>query len=135
MFLFCFFYNFVLISAAISLFPLILIAFILKPKFRAGFFQKLGFYKFKNLDKTKKTILFHAVSVGETNAIESLIKKTRQEFPEANIVLTTTTRTGQEIAQKKLKGTVTEINYFPYDFAFSVYSLLKNSKPDVILIA
>ena len=135
MFLFCLIYNIFLICAAIILSPLILAAFIVKPKFRAGFFKKIGFYNFKNLKKDKKTIVFNAVSVGETNALEALIKKTRLEFPDANIILTTTTRTGQEIANKKLKDTVTEITYFPYDFAFSVYSFLKNAKPDVILIA
>lgn len=135
MFLFCLIYNIILITAAIALLPVILAAFLVKPKLRAGFFKKLGFYSFKNLDKNKKTIVFHAVSVGETNALESLIKRTRQEFPDSNIILTTTTRTGQEIANKKLKNTVTEITYFPYDFAFSVYSFLKQANPDVIFIA
>ena len=97
MFLFCLIYNIILITAAIALLPVILAAFLVKPKLRAGFFKKLGFYSFKNLDKNKKTIVFHAVSVGETNALESLIKRTRQEFPDSNIILTTTTRTGQEI--------------------------------------
>ena len=135
MFLFCLLYNIVLIMLAVILSPLIAAAFILQPKFRAGFFQKLGFYKFKNLKKGEKTILFHAVSVGETNALEALIKRTRTEFPEANIILTTTTKTGQEIANKKLKDSVTEIAYFPYDFAFSVFSFLENTKPDIIFIA
>lgn len=135
MFIFCLLYNTVLIFAAIILCPLILAAFIIKPKFRAGFFQKLGFYRFKNLDKSKKTIMFHAVSVGEVNAVEALIKKTRAEFPDTNILLTTTTRTGQQIAHKKLKDIATEITYFPYDFAFSINSLFSLAKPDVILIA
>lgn len=135
MFLFCLIYNIILITAAIALLPVILAAFLVKQKLRAGFFKKLGFYSFKNLDKNKKTIVFHAVSVGETNALESLIKRTRQEFPDSNIILTTTTRTGQEIANKKLKNTVTEITYFPYDFVFSVYSFLKQANPDVIFIA
>lgn len=135
MFLFCLLYNIVLTISAIILLPVILIAFLIKPKLRAGFFKKLGFYNFKKLNRNKKTIVFHAVSVGETNALEALIKRTRNEFPDANIILTTTTRTGQEIAHKKLKDTVTEITYFPYDLAFSVLSFLKNAKPDVILIA
>ena len=135
MFWFCLLYNIFLIILAVILFPLIAAAFILQPKFRAGFFQKLGFYKFKNLKKGEKTILFHAVSVGETNALEALIKRTRTEFPEANIILTTTTKTGQEIANKKLKDYVTEITYFPYDFAFSVFSFLEKTRPDIIFIA
>ncbi len=126
-------YNIVLILAAILLLPVILIAFVVKPKFRAGFFEKIGFYNIK-LEK-KYTIMFHAVSVGEVNAVETLIKRTREEFPDCNILLTTTTKTGQEIARKKLSKTVDKITYFPYDFAFSVFSLLNRAKPDIILIA
>lgn len=133
MFLFSVFYNIVLCVLSIILFPFILVAFLIKPKFRAGFFEKLGLYKFKT--NNKYTIAFHAVSVGEVNAVENLVKRTRQEFPEANIVLTTTTRTGQEIANKKLKNVVDIVTYFPYDFAFSVNSFLNKVQPDVILIA
>ena len=133
MLLFFVFYNLVLISAAILLLPVILAAFLIQPKFRAGFFEKIGFYNIK--PENKHTIMFHAVSVGEVNAVETLIKRTREEFPESRIVLTTTTKTGQEIARKKLSNTVDVITYFPYDFAFSVFSLLHKAKPDVILIA
>jgi 3-deoxy-D-manno-octulosonic-acid transferase len=131
MFLFNLIYNVVLLLSAVILSPVILIAMIVKPKFRAGFWQKLGFYNIKR----KETILFHAVSVGEVNAIETLVKKTREEFPDKCIVLTTTTRTGQEIAHKKLENTVDVITYFPFDFAFSVLSLFNAVKPDKILIA
>ncbi len=136
MFLFFIVYNIVLISAALTLLPIILIAFVVQPKFRAGFFEKIGFYNIK-LDKNKKgrTIFFHAVSVGEVNAVETLIKRTREEFRDSNIVLSTTTKTGQEIARKKLSEIVDAITYFPYDFGFSVHSLIKSVKPDVIIIA
>ena len=42
-----FIYNIVLISLAIGLLPIILIAFIIQPKFRAGFWEKIGFYSFE----------------------------------------------------------------------------------------
>ena len=42
-------YNIVLILAAILLLPVILIAFVVKPKFRAGFFEK-------NLSKKQKRL-------------------------------------------------------------------------------
>lgn len=133
MFLFLLIYNAFLIFAAIVLLPVIIVALAITPKFRAGFFTKLGFYNIK-LEK-KHTIFFHAVSVGEVNAVETLIKRTREEFPESNIVLSTTTKTGQEIAQKKLSGIVDSITYFPYDFFFSVDSFLNAVHPDVIIIA
>ena len=135
MFLLCVIYNFLLITLALILLPVILIALALVPKFRAGLFTKLGFYPDFKLDRNKKTIFFHAVSVGEVNAVEALIKKTRQNFPDANIVLSTTTKTGQEIAHKKLEKTVNAITYFPFDFFFSINSFLNAVKPDKIVIA
>lgn len=130
-----FIYNFFLILLSIVFLPVILIAFIIQPKFRAGFFKKIGFYKFNNIARNKRTILIHAVSVGEVNAVEELVKKIRMVNPEDNIVLTTTTKTGQEIAIKKLSNVVNEITYFPYDFCFSVNAFLKALKPDIVIIA
>lgn len=127
-------YNFLLIILAIIFLPVILIAFIVQPKFRAGFWQKLGFYNL-NLDKTKKTIWVHAVSVGEVNAVEGFIKKARQEFCDANIVLSTVTRTGQAVANSKLANFTDEIIYFPYDFTFSVKAAIKAINPDIAIVA
>jgi len=134
MFIFSIIYNLLLLIAAIVCIPVIIVAMMAVPKFRAGFWTKIGFYnKIQNLEKN--TIHFHAVSVGEVNAIEALIKQTRKCFPDVNIVLTTTTKTGQEIANKKLKDTVDLITYFPFDFFFSVNSFLNTIKPNKIIIA
>ncbi len=135
MFLFSLVYNTVLIFLSILLLPVIVLALIIVPKFRAGFWTKLGCYGSIKLDHKKETIFFHAVSVGEVNAIEALVKKTREAFPNANIVLSTTTKTGQEIANKKLSSTVDAITYFPFDYFFSVLSFLNTVKPNKIIIA
>jgi 3-deoxy-D-manno-octulosonic-acid transferase len=126
-------YNIVLIFLAIALLPVILIAFVIQPKFRAGFWQKLGFYKFNN--SGKKTTVFHAVSVGETNAIKDLVKQYREKHPEEIIIVTTTTRTGQEIAQKSFKDIANHVTYYPYDFFFSILSFLNTFNPEKIIIA
>lgn len=126
-------YNIVLITLAIILLPVILIAFIVQPKFRAGFRNKIGFYKFDN--KNRKTTVFHAVSVGEVNAIKELVKQYRLKHPDKNIVVTTTTKTGQEIANKTLSQYADKITYYPYDFFFSVLSFLNTFKPEKIIIA
>ena len=126
-------YNIVLISIAITLLPLILIAFVVQPKFRAGFWEKIGFYNFDN--KGKRTTVFHAVSVGETNAIKELVKEYRKKHPEETIIVTTTTRTGQEIANKSFKDVVNKVTYYPYDFFFSVLSFLNKFNPEKIIIA
>ena len=126
-------YNIMLISLAIALLPLILIAFVIQPKFRAGFWEKIGFYKANT--KIKKSTVFHAVSVGETNAIKDLVNAYRNNHPEETIIVTTTTRTGQEIAQKSFKDVVNQVTYYPYDFFFSVLSFFNTYKPEKIIIA
>ena len=126
-------YNIVLISLAITLLPLILIAFVVQPKFRAGFWEKIGFYK--SNQKIEKSTVFHAVSVGETNAIKDLVKTYREKHPEETIIITTTTRTGQEIAQKSFKDIANQVTYYPYDFFFSVLSFFNTFKPEKIVIA
>ncbi len=83
----------------------------------------------------RRVIMFHGVSVGEINAIEKLIKKSRESFPDAKIVVTTGTNTGQEIAHKKLDGIVDLVTYFPFDTPSCVKRFLDNIKPDIILIA
>lgn len=128
-----FFYNIALIILAIIFSPVIAIAFLFVPKFRAGFWKKIGFYK-ERADK-RKSIWLHAVSVGEINATEALIKRIKKEYPEYKLVVTTVTATGQEIANKKLSGTADIISYFPYDFSFSVNSAIKAFNPALIIIA
>ncbi len=128
-----FLYGLILPLLAIKLSLIILLAFLVQPKFRAGFGQKIGFYK-KNVSG-KKTTLIHAVSVGEVNAVENLVKRMRKEFPDEYIVLSTVTKTGQEVAHNKLASFADEIIYFPYDFFFSVIACLKSIKPDRIIIA
>lgn len=126
-------YGIVLPILALLLLPVILLAFVVQPKFRAGFLQKIGFYKKNNLGK--KTILIHAVSVGEVNAVEQLVKRMRVEFPNYYLVLSTITKTGQQVAHNKLTDHTDEIIYFPYDFFFSVNACLNAIKPDKIIIA
>lgn len=152
-----FIYNISLIILAIILSPVVAVAFLLVPKFRAGFWRKIGFYKkhkchpersegscCKEIDSsvatlsqndTRKSIWVHAVSVGEINATEALIKRIKQEFPDYNLVVTTVTATGQEIAHKKLSNTADVITYFPYDFSFSVNSALNAFNPALVIIA
>lgn len=94
---------------------------------------KKGYVNFDKEDK--KVIMFHGVSVGEINAIEKLIKKTKETFPNLKIVVTTGTNTGQEIAHKKLDGIADIVTYFPFDTPSCVNRFLDNIKPNIVLIA
>jgi len=98
-----------------------------------GWREKLGFLKAPDLGN--KVIMFHGVSVGETIALENLVKRTKSEFPDYKIVVTTGTKTGQDIACKKYKDIADCVTYFPYDVPFAVNSFLNKIKPTVVMIA
>ena len=123
----------------ILILPFWLIAGCFKPKLITGFKEKCGFYdKVKNKkQKTKSAlnVLFYGISVGEVIAIENLIKKAREIFPDIKIILLTGTKTGQEIAHKKLGETCDFISYFPFDFPFCIENMVKKIKPDAVFIA
>lgn len=95
--------------------------------------EKFG--KFNPPDLSGKVIMYHGVSVGEVIALENLIKKTKETFPDCKLVVTTGTTTGQEIAKKKFAGVADFITYFPLDITFCVKSFLDKINPDVVLIA
>ena len=79
--------------------------------------------------------MYHGVSVGEVIALENLIKKTKEEFPDYKIVVTTGTKTGQEIAHKKFDNIADFVCYFPFDIPFCVDVFLTKIRPKVVLIA
>lgn len=131
--------------AFLIILPFWLVIGIFKPKLIVGFREKLGFYNVKCKVQSEKsdintlgslpfTLCFYGVSVGEVLAMENLIKKTRESFPQLNIVVMTGTKTGQEIAHKKLSETANFITYFPFDFPFCIKNMLSKIKPDAVFI-
>lgn len=120
----------------IIIMPFWLILGVFKPKLINGFKEKCGFYgTLPDLSTSKtSTVIFYGVSVGEVIAMENLIKKTREKFQQTNIIVLTGTKTGQEIAHKRLDKTVDFISYFPFDFPFCIENMLKKLKPNAIFV-
>ncbi len=118
-------------------FPLFLVYYgvnrLLKNKYTESSLYRLGL-KFAGWDKLKnRPIWVHALSVGETVAAIPLIKEIRCEFPDTEILFSTSTETGQQTAKKKLKGYVSQFFYMPHDFAWAVKRLLKNIVPRLFI--
>ena len=89
----------------------------------------------ESFSKDDNVIMFHAVSVGEAVALENLVRRTRKEFPEAKIVVTTGTWTGQDIAKKKMGEVVDLVTYFPFDCPSIVKRFLDKINPTTVFIA
>jgi 3-deoxy-D-manno-octulosonic-acid transferase len=107
-------------------------------KARAGLAQKLGFipsHLASKREKLKGAVWLHAVSVGEFNAVFPLLLKLRQERPDLRFVVSTTTGTGQKLAQEKLAALGLSAFYFPFDLPFAVNSWLNFLQPAAIIIA
>lgn len=119
--------------AFIIILPFWLILGLLNPKLIYGFKEKLGMFSTPLLKKAK-TIVFYGISVGEVVAMENLIKKTKEIFSDINIIVLTGTKTGQEIAHKKLGETCDFISYFPFDFPFCINNMLQKLKPDAVFV-
>ena len=128
-----FLYGLITTLLFILFLPLYYIIRVINGKFLYGWREKLGF--FRSPDLGDKVIMYHGVSVGEVIALENLIKKTKEEFPQYKVVVTTGTKTGQQIAHKKFDDIVDFVTYFPFDIPFCVHSFIQKVKPSVVLIA
>ncbi len=129
-------YSFLTTLLSFVVLPLIFVIRLIQNKDVSSWRVKLGNYKLPvDFDTKKKTIMIHGVSVGEVISLQKLIRKTKETFPNANLVVTTGTNTGYETALKKLSDTTDFITYFPIDTKSSVDKFLDKISPDIILIA
>ena len=125
-----FLYSMVLSLGFVLMLPLFLLR---REKYASGLSQRLGNYpEFEN--DGRPVIWLHCVSVGETNAARPLVDKLREDFPDQRLVISTTTRTGQELARKIFGDKTGAIFYFPFDFKFTVRRALANYKPSLVLL-
>lgn len=67
-----------------------------QPEYFKFLFERFGIYQLKRI-KHKKIIWFHCVSVGETKAIDSLLKKIVPLYKNYDFLITHTTPTGRDV--------------------------------------
>jgi 3-deoxy-D-manno-octulosonic-acid transferase len=104
-----------------------------KGKARAGLSQKLGMVP-SSFQIKAPSVWFHAVSVGEFNAIKTLLAFFREAHPDIPVVVSTTTRTGQALARETV-GSWAQVVYMPYDLPWTVSAWLDKAKPGLVVIA
>ena len=125
-----FLYSIVYSLAFLALVPRFLFQ---REKYASGFRQRLGNYPEFKLDG-RKVIWLHCVSVGETNAARPLVDKLIEEFPDHRLIISTITKTGQELAQKIFAEKADAIFYFPFDWKFTVRRALDHFNPTLVLL-
>ena len=128
-------YCFLVKILSLIVLPVIFFIRVIQKKDVASWKIKLSNFNLpENFNEGRKTIMIHGVSVGEIVSLEKLFKRVKLIFPDCNLVITTGTKTGQEIAKKKAGNLADFITYFPLDIPSSVKSFLDKINPDVILI-
>ncbi len=80
-----------------------------------------------------RSIWVHAVSVGEVNAIRPLIPALKERFPRHRVFLSTTTMTGNAVAQKSVRD-VDGLFYAPFDLPGPVRKALATLNPALLLL-
>lgn len=102
-------------------------------KYAAGIFQRLGKYPEFNSEGLP-VIWLHCVSVGETNAARPLVDEIKREFSGNRLIISTTTKTGQELARDLFREEAAAVFYFPFDWKFSVQRALRHFRPSLVLL-
>lgn len=109
-------------------------AFLLdRAKYASGLGERLGNYPAFTNDGSP-VIWLHCVSVGETNAARPLAEKLLGEFPGHRLIVSTTTRTGQDLARSAFAEKAAAVIYFPFDLKFTCRRALSHFKPSAVLL-
>lgn len=82
----------------------------------------------------RPVIWLHAVSVGEVMAVRNFLAGLLERFPEAHVVLTTVTPTGQKLAKAAACERVSVV-YFPFDFGWACRRFFNVLKPRCLFLA
>lgn len=96
----------------------------------AGMKERLGDCPQRRGDRP--CIWIHGVSVGEIRAAAPLVAMLERELPDFEVVLSTTTGTGQEVARKSNQGK--HVFYYPLDFSWSVRRCFEAVRPDLVIL-
>jgi 3-deoxy-D-manno-octulosonic-acid transferase len=121
---------YLLLIAALS--PWFLVTAWRTGKYRQGWPQKfLGLALSREGDRP--CVWLHAVSVGEVNLLATLIERLERRHPEWEIVISSTTRTGFELANKKYAPRT--VFYCPLDFTWAVKNAISRIRPSLLVLA
>jgi 3-deoxy-D-manno-octulosonic-acid transferase len=91
-------------------------------------------FGFPAIPQLRNSIWVHAVSVGEVKAVERLLERLHEQFPERPLVVSTTTPTGQELARTR-RDIIDQTFYFPIDLPWCVKRTLARVDPQMVIIA
>lgn len=81
----------------------------------------------------QRVLWIHAVSVGEVQAAVPLVRMLRAQYPQAALLITTTTPTGAQRVKQAFDRDVSH-RYVPYDLPGAVRRFLDRTRPELAII-
>lgn len=100
------------------------------PDYRQRWGERMGYY---GRTYPQGVIWFHAVSVGEAEAVFPLVHRFQKQMPDKRILITTTTPTGSARV-KAVMGQMVNHVYLPYDIPDAVERFMQCFKPVLAVI-
>lgn len=100
------------------------------PAYRWRWRERFAFY---NKKFPQGVIWFHAVSVGEAEALFPLVRQIQTRHPDTRLLITTTTPTGSARVKAVMKESVEHV-YLPYDIPGAVSRFMQSFKPRIAVI-
>jgi 3-deoxy-D-manno-octulosonic-acid transferase len=115
---------------AIIFSPWLLYSFAFKARFRQGLMARCGLRELP--PPIERSIWLHGSSAGEIMLLKPLVEQLQSQLPNARLVISTYTSTGQQAARKAYPQHT--VIYFPFDLSLIVNRFLRRLKPALIII-
>jgi len=128
-----FFYNLALLAALVAGAPWWLWRMATTHKYREGLLERLGRVRFAKGPGDRPLIWVHAVSVGEVLAVSRLVGELDAALPGYRLVISTTTRTSQELARVRFGAD--RVFYCPLDLPWAARAYLNALEPRLLILA
>lgn len=129
-----FFYNLALLVALVLAAPWWLFKMATTHKYRQGLLHRLGRVPPSLASADPRPVLWlHAVSVGEVLAVSRLVAELDCAFPALRLLISTTTRTGQDLARQRFGAA--RVFYCPLDLPWAVRAYLRALRPQILILA
>jgi 3-deoxy-D-manno-octulosonic-acid transferase len=125
------FYNLALLAVLVAGIPWWLWKMATTHKYREGLGERLGRVRVQT--DGRPAIWLHAVSVGEVLAVSRLVGELERAFPEFRLLISTTTKTGQDLARDRFGPD--RVFYCPLDLAWATRAYLEALNPRMLILA
>ena len=130
-----FFYNLALLTGLVASAPWWLWRMATTHKYREGLGERLGMVPawLRSRSAQRPVIWLHAVSVGEVLAVSRFIAELDKALPGLQVLISTTTRTGQKLARERFGAN--RVFYCPLDLPWAVKAYLDAVRPRMLVLA